>query len=97
MLPIPPALQTQFEDQLDKCAIPNSLRGFYRKWLRYYLDFCEKYHFPPAEKQSLPRFIQKLTLSTRPDPLDAQIRYFIYGRTHMSYDNEAISSCTRFP
>jgi hypothetical protein len=34
MLPIPPALQAQFEDQLDESAIPNSSRGLYKKWLR---------------------------------------------------------------
>lgn len=32
----------------------------HKKWLRYYLDFCQKYRFPPGHTQSLPRFIQKL-------------------------------------
>jgi hypothetical protein len=34
--------------------------GSYKKWLRYYLDFCEKYHFPAHHRESLPRFLGKL-------------------------------------
>ena len=60
MLPIPPELQAQFEEHLAKRSIPNGLHGVYKKWLRYYLDFCQKYRFPPTYTQSLPRFIQKL-------------------------------------
>ena len=60
MLAIPSALQAQFEEYLRNKAIPNSLQGAYKKWLRYYLDFCQKYHFPPIHKESLPPFIRKL-------------------------------------
>jgi integron integrase len=60
MLPIPPELQAQFEEHLAKRLIPNGLHGVYKKWLRYYLDFCQKYRFPPTYTQSLPRFIKKL-------------------------------------
>ena len=60
MLPISPELQAQFEEHLEKRLIPNGLHSLYKKWLRYYLDFCKKYHFPPAHTQSLPPFIQKL-------------------------------------
>ena len=60
MLAIPSALQAQFEEYLRNKAIPNSLQGPYKKWLRYYLDFCQKYRFPPIHKDSLPPFIRKL-------------------------------------
>ena len=60
MLPIPSALQEQFEEYLRNKAIPNSLQGAYKKWLRYYLDFCRKYNFSPTHKESLPHFIRKL-------------------------------------
>jgi len=59
-LPIPPRLQAQFEAHLVKRGIPNEVHGVYKKWLRYYLDFCQKYRFPPTHKESLPQFIQKL-------------------------------------
>jgi hypothetical protein len=60
MLAIPPAVRDQFEHYLQNKAVPTNLREIYTKWLRYYLDFCGKYSFPPAHKESLPNFIRKL-------------------------------------
>ena len=60
MLAVPAALKIQFEEYLRKRAFPNQLQGEYKKWLRYYLDFCWKYSFPPAHKESLPNFIRTL-------------------------------------
>jgi len=60
MLAIPPTFKTQFEECLRNKPVPNSLHGYYKKWLRYYLDFCSKYSFPPRQKESLPHFIHKL-------------------------------------
>nr|WP_170180156.1 site-specific integrase [Desulfoglaeba alkanexedens] len=60
MLAIPSALQLKFEGHLRNMAIPDNLHGMYQKWLRYYLDFCHKYHFQPNHLQSLHPFIAKL-------------------------------------
>jgi hypothetical protein len=60
MLHIPPALRTQFETCLWNMAIPKHAQAAYIKWLRYYLDFCQKYHFPHAQRESLPHFLHKL-------------------------------------
>jgi hypothetical protein len=60
MLRIPSALQSQFEECLRNKAIPKETHGLYRKWLRYYLDFCQKYDFPDAQRESLPPFLGKL-------------------------------------
>jgi site-specific recombinase XerD len=60
MLSIPPALQAQFEKCLRDKAIPKKTHGLYKKWLRYYLDFCKKYDFPDAQRESLPPFLRKL-------------------------------------
>ena len=60
MLDIPSALREQFEEYLQNKTIPNSSIWAYKKWLRYYLDFCRKYNFLPIRKESLPRFIRKL-------------------------------------
>jgi Phage integrase, N-terminal SAM-like domain len=60
MLNLPSALRTAFEMCLGNAAIPKSAHAAYTKWLRYYLDFCQKYHFPHAQKESLPRFLHKL-------------------------------------
>jgi integron integrase len=60
MLTISPALQALFEASLRNRRVPNKLHGEYKKWLRYYLDFCQKYQIPPTRNGSLPRFIHKL-------------------------------------
>jgi integron integrase len=60
MLAIPPGVRDQFEHYLQNKAVPTNLREIYRKWLRYYLDFCRKYSFSPTHKESLPNFIRKL-------------------------------------
>lgn len=60
MLPIPSAVLTQFETRLRNAAIPKPQHAAYIKWLRYDLDFCQKYHFPHTQKESLPHFLHKL-------------------------------------
>ncbi len=60
MLSIPSALQARFEQCLRNKAIPKQTHGLYKKWLRYYLDFCQKYDFPDAQRESLPAFLRKL-------------------------------------
>jgi integron integrase len=72
MLAIPSELQAQFEKHLGKRAIPKGLYGMYKKWLRYYLDFCQKYRFPPTDRQSLPRFIKKLQEKKQTNPQQEQ-------------------------
>jgi site-specific recombinase XerD len=60
MLNIPSPLQAQFVEWLRNRAVANSSIASYLKWLRYYLDFCEKYHFPNAQTDSIPHFLGKL-------------------------------------
>jgi hypothetical protein len=45
-----PDILKQFNALLDKKAIPAALHDEYRKWLRYFLDYCAKY--PPPEQRS---------------------------------------------
>ncbi len=60
MLTIPSELEAKFQECLRNQAIPKGIHGFYKKWLRYYLDFCDKHHFPAAQRESLPHFLRKL-------------------------------------
>jgi len=60
MLKIAPKLEAGFDELLDEKKIPVKLRFYYKEWLRYYLDFCNKYHFDKLNKQSLSHFIGKL-------------------------------------
>ncbi len=60
MKKIPDRSQAEFMPALEAKHVPPTQQGHYLKWLRYYLDFCEKYGFDPHLSQSLPQFIQKL-------------------------------------
>lgn len=44
MLTISSALRLEFEKKLQDKRIVRNLQHKYLKWLRYYLDFCSKYH-----------------------------------------------------
>ncbi len=60
MIIIPPDLLGRFESTLNQKSVPNQSRNYYKKWLRYYLDFCQKYNHPISTKESLGQFIKKL-------------------------------------
>jgi integron integrase len=60
MLSVPVALQAKFEECLIARDIPTNTRAFYKRWLRFYLDFCHKYHAAPNRQESLSPFLQKL-------------------------------------
>jgi len=44
MKQIPSKIKVLHDAHLENKAISKSARFHYRKWLRYYLDFCAKYH-----------------------------------------------------
>ena len=60
MIGIPRQLESEFEGWLRKKALPNGTHWVYKKWLRYYLDFCHKYGFPHAQRECLSPFLRKL-------------------------------------
>ncbi len=57
---IPLEINTKFNLLLTDRNIPINEHNNFRKWLRYYLDFCKKYNFDITKKESLPYFIEKL-------------------------------------
>ena len=60
-------LQAQYEKALDSASISRELRPQFRKWLRFYLDFCSKYGHSPGLKSSLPLFMAKLASKNQPE------------------------------
>jgi hypothetical protein len=54
----------EYEKALDSASISRELRPQFRKWLRFYLDFCAKYGYSPGLKSSLPLFMAKLASRT---------------------------------
>ena len=66
MKPIPPDTADRFSAALKRRVVPAALHDDYRKWLRYYLDFREKYPPPPARSEQIRLFIQKLREKNQP-------------------------------
>ena len=50
-------IQASFELLIIEKEIPRMDHPFYKKWLRYYLDFCVKYHYESSSKEMFPHFI----------------------------------------
>jgi len=60
MIKIPFDILSCFSSLLIKNAIEQRYHYHYKKWLRYYFDFCHKYKYPKESYNSLPYFINKL-------------------------------------
>jgi len=53
-------LLNKFDYQLTKNQVPSKDYDLFKKWLRYYIDFCFKYGHDSKHQESLPHFIDKL-------------------------------------
>jgi len=53
-------ISTLYDKHLSNKAIPKKDYFYYKKWLRYYLDFCFKYNYNQLKKETLDLFIEKL-------------------------------------
>ncbi len=60
MLPIPENVSAQFDEVLKQRAVNKSSHVYYKKWLRYFLDFLSKYPPPEAKSEQVRLFIEKL-------------------------------------
>lgn len=56
----PRKLWEKFDRWMAAEGVPGNEQGQYRKWLRFYLDFCAKYHHEYANPVSLRSFVEKL-------------------------------------
>jgi len=70
--PLPADFQARFGGYLRDKAVPLRLHGEYKKWLRYYLDFCQKDRYSPVRNGSLPPFIRKLQEKKQTDEQQKQ-------------------------
>lgn len=77
MLKIPSVIEARFDVALAEKAVPQRLNFHYKKWLRYYLDFCHKYHLDKSAKQSLSDFTKKLREKRQNDQQQKQAAHAI--------------------
>ena len=57
---IPAPLLSRFLCYLKQSRIPESDHAEYLQWLRYYLDFCDKYSPPDSKSERVRLFCEKL-------------------------------------
>ena len=91
MKPIPPEVKILYDAVLIKKRVPLTELFHYRKWLRYYLDFCHKYHHELTKKESLEPFVQKLkdknqTVQQRKQAFDAVSIFYQIEKTKNDQD-----------
>jgi len=60
MDPVPAEIKNLYDAALNRHGIPATEHHYYIKWLRYYLDYCAKYHHEKSGRESLSLFIRKL-------------------------------------
>jgi len=60
MLTIPNAVFMEYISHLKTRGIPAERFPGYKKWLRYYLDFCDKYPVPSSRSERVRLFCEKL-------------------------------------
>jgi site-specific recombinase XerD len=88
---IPPDVIARFDAILDKKAIELADHTYFRKWLRYYLDFCSKYRLDRLKRESLPHFIKKLQEKHQTQEQQRQASYAVslyYGLLHSDSKKE---------
>ena len=54
MIGVPEGLWRKYDALLSSRHVPRGEWGGYRKWLRFYLDFCSKYRHEYAKADSIP-------------------------------------------
>ena len=69
MLKIPKDLEQSYNELLKQKRIDTQYQPHYKKWLRYYLDFCHKYAFDPTNLKSFPAFNDKLKSKNQSEQL----------------------------
>lgn len=67
----------KYQDLLVRNNIPPHLHGFFKKWLRYYLDFCRKYQYFYSDTETLPLFLYQLSEKKQSSEQQSQARLAI--------------------
>ncbi len=60
MFSIPPETMTAYDRRMERAGIPAEQQADYRKWVRFYLDFCRKYGHSTRDAASIGPFFEKL-------------------------------------
>jgi len=67
MQPLPPEIIVAYDALLADQQISDPRKSHLKKWLRFYLDYCYKYHAPPRVRASFSAFYDKLKSKNQSD------------------------------
>ncbi|MDD5451558.1 MAG: integron integrase [Desulfovibrionales bacterium] len=93
MLKIPDNILVQYEAILTKKVPAVSVHSDYKKWLRYFLDFCGKYPVPDSKSERVRLFIEKLREKKQTPDQQKQAAYAVslYFEILRNLDNKTPS------
>jgi hypothetical protein len=77
MINLPADIIEIYDRKLSQEKVPVSYRNFYKKWLRYFWDFCSKYRFDVSDPKNLPSFIEKLKTKKQSPPFQRQAHHAV--------------------
>src|SRR6266567_4746672 len=91
MFTVPNTILAQYASVLRKNDIVGSSIADYKKWLRYYLDFCEKHPVPDARSERVRLFCEKLREKKQSDQQRQQAAHAVslYFEIEQSGHDEA--------
>lgn len=69
MLTIPANIAHRYDTELERQSIAADYRPHYRKWFRFYMEFCHKYGFDNGDKNSFRHYNNKLKEKDQPESL----------------------------
>ena len=87
MRQLPDDLNQSFSQMLISKSLRKPEQYFCSKWLRYYWDFCHKYHHNPFLPESLPLFLAKLQEKKQTEQQQNQARFAI----HILYEMNSLA------
>ena len=91
MIQLPNDVAHHFDNSLHANSLPSNQHFLYKKWLRFYWDFCHKYHHNANQQSSLSLFLNKLqqkrqTLEQQNQAKDAITLFYQLGAGFQHYD-----------
>ena len=77
MLTIPNSLIDQFASHINSRGVPAGRIAEYKKWLRYFLDFCDKYPVPSNKGERIRLFCEKLKQKNQSEALQQRAAHAV--------------------
>ena len=77
MLSLDDATSTAYRSALQNASVPIAFQGYYLKWIRYYLDFCAKYHMEDSSAERIRLFLGKLRSKGQSETLCRQAAHAV--------------------